>query len=204
MDDEATFFVTLKEIASISAGYPLRVSAEVLDAGGVALIQLKNVDPGTGIDWATVVDVELPSGRKSRWLASDDVIFAARGARNFAYAVTGGPKRCVCSPHFFVLSVEDTKKLHPEFLAWQINQKPAQDYFRKTAVGTQAVLTIRRPAMEELPLIIPPLREQELIVGFWRAAQKEQAALKQLTENNSQLSSAIASGLHQRLKGAHK
>lgn len=203
MTNAASFSVTLKEVAAISAGYPLRGSAEALDEGDAAFIQLKNVDPETGIDWPSVARVELPSGRKPRWLTSNDVIFVSRGVKNFAYPIIGSEQPSVCSPHFYVLSVKDTEALHPEFLAWQINQTPAQNYFRVTAVGTQAIMSIRRPAMEDLPVVIPPMREQQAIVAFWRAAQKERAALKQLIENNSQLSGAIALGLHQRLRGTN-
>ncbi len=203
MTDAALFSLTLKEVANISAGYPLRVSLEALEEGGVAFVQLKNVDPEAGIDWQSVSGVELPAGRKPRWLSSDDVIFASRGVKNFAYPVMEAGRPSVCSPHFYVLSVKDAEALNPEFLAWQINQAPAQNYLKKSAVGTQAVMSIRRPAMEELPVIIPPIREQMTIVEFWRAAQKERAALRQLTETNSQLSSAIAIGLHQRLRGTN-
>ncbi len=203
MSNDAIISISLNEVANISAGHPLRGSAEALEAGEVALIQLKNVDPDSGIDWGSVSGVELPSGRRPRWLTSSDVIFASRGARNYAYPIVEGPPQCVCSPHFFVLTIKDAQVLHPEFLAWQINQKPAQDYLRKSAVGTQAILTIRRPAMEALPLFIPPMREQQLIVNFWRAAQSEHTALTQLIENNKRLSSAIAHGLHNKAKEAH-
>lgn len=203
MKDAVIISVKLREAATISAGYPLRISTEALDNGDVAFIQLKNVDPETGIDWSSVDEVELPSGRKHRWLREQDIIFASRGVRNFAYPIIGARKHTVCSPHFYVLGVKDVDALHPEFLAWQINQTPAQHYFKVTAVGTQAVMTIRRQAMEELPILVPPIREQMTIVEFWRAAQKERAALSQLIETNSQLSSAIAYGLHQRLKGTN-
>ncbi len=203
MTDAASFSVTLKEVAAISAGYPLRGSAEALDEGDAAFIQLKNVDPETGIDWPSVARVELPSGRKHRWLTSSDVIFASRGVKNFAYPIADSDERAVCSPHFYVLSIKDTHKLHPEFLAWQINQTPAQNYFRVTAVGTQAIMTIRRPALEALPIVVPPLREQELIVEFWRASQKERAALNRLIQLSTQQSEAIAIGLFKQFKGAH-
>lgn len=203
MSDAALFSVTLNEVAAITAGYPLRVSAETLDAGDAAFVQLKNVNPDMGIEWDSVDRVELPSERRPRWLSPHDVIFAARGARNFAYSLTDAPELCVCAPHFFVLSIKHLENLHPEFLTWQINQRPAQDYFRKAAVGSQAVITIRRPAMEALPVVIPPMEEQLTIVEFARAARREHAALTQLIENNSQLSSAIAIGLHQRLRGTN-
>lgn len=202
MKNAASFSVTLKEIADISAGYPLRGSADALPEGNVPLVQLKNVDPEAGIDWDEVMHVQLPPARKPKWLTDNDVIFASRGTRNYAYAISGGPEHSVCSPHFFVLSVKDAAHVNPEFLAWQINQKPAQDYLQRSAVGTQAIMTIRRPAVESLPLVLPPVREQNLIVKFWRASLNERAALNQLIEMSKQQSEAIAIDLIHRFKGA--
>lgn len=202
MSHDAIISVTLKDVAAVSAGHPLRGSAEALDEGEAPFIQLKDTNPAYGIDWESVLRVDLPSTRSPKWLGSNDVIFSARGSRNFGYAMNGVLERSVCSPHFFVLSIVDTNTLNPEFLAWQLNQKPAQEYFKRTAVGTQAVTTIRRPALEALPLIVPPLRDQELIAEFSRAAIREQAALKQLIENRTRQSDAIAFGLHTHAKEA--
>jgi len=202
MINDAIISVILKEVAAISAGHSLRGSVEALEDGETTFIQLKNVDPASGIEWSEVARVDLPSARAPNWLSATNVIFSARGSRNYAYALTDVPKQSVCSPHFFVLNVKDTNTVMPEFLAWQLNQKPAQEYFKRTAVGTQAVTTIRRPALEALPLILPPLQKQKLIAEFWRAALKEQAALKQLISNRTKQSDAIAYGLHVNAKEA--
>lgn len=202
MINDAIISVTLKEVAAISAGHPLRGSAEALEEGDTPFIQLKNADPASGIDWGSVVRVNLPATRSPKWLSANDVIFSARGSRNFAYALNDAIEQSVCSPHFFVLNVNDTGTIMPEFLAWQLNQRPAQEYFKRIAVGTQAVTTIRRPALEALSLIVPSLQKQELIAKFWRAALKEQAALKQLINNRIKQSDAIAYGLHTNAKEA--
>ena len=203
MKNDAQFSVTLKEVADIAAGFPLRGSADALDEGVTPFIQMKNVDPEDGIRWHEVAHVELPSVRSPKLLSDSDVIFASRGTRNYAYAVTGGPEHSACSPHFFVLSPKELTRLLPEFLAWQINQKPAQDYIQRIAVGTQAIMTIRRAGLEAMPLVVPPMREQELIVEFWRASQKERAALNRLIQLSTQQSEAIAIGLFKQFKGAH-
>ncbi len=203
MTNDAQIYVTLKKVADIAAGFPLRGSADALGEGVTPFIQMKNVDPEDGIRWHEVAHVELPSVRSPKLLSESDVIFASRGTRNYAYAVTGGPKHSACSPHFFVLSPREPTRLLPEFLAWQINQKPTQDYLQRSAVGTQAIMTIRRPALEALPIVVPPLREQELIVEFWRASQKERAALTRLIQLSTQQSEAIAIGLFKQFKGAH-
>jgi restriction endonuclease S subunit len=203
MTHDAPFYVALAEVAEIAAGFPLRGSTEALTDGVTPFIQMKNVDPETGIRWDEVPYVELPSVRSPKWLSERDIIFASRGTRNYAYAVAGGPKHSACSPHFFVVSPKKSNRLLPEFLAWQINQKPAQDYFQRSAVGTQAIMTIRRPALEALPIVVPPVREQELILEFWRASKKERAALHRLIQLSTKQSEAIAIGLFKQFKGTH-
>lgn len=202
MTYDAIISVMLGEVATISAGHPLRGSIEALGDGEVSFIQLKNVDPASGVDWASVTHVDLASARTPKWLNASDVIFSARGSRNYAYALTDAPKHSVCSPHFFVLNVKDPNAVVPEFLAWQLNQRPAQEYFKRTAVGTQAVTTVRRPALEAFPVLVPPINEQKLIVEFSKAARQEQIALQHLIANRTQQSDAIAYGLQTRAKEA--
>lgn len=197
MRHAAPYLLSLQDAAVLSAGYPLRVSVESLDAGNVPFIQLKNADPELGIDWGGVAHIDLPEGRTPRWLTKHDVIFASRGTRHYACPLADLPEHAVCAPHFFVLSIRNTDTLLPEFLAWQINQKPAQDYFQRTKVGAQSVLSIRRPELEALPIVVPPIDEQRIVILFWRSAQKERAALSRLIMNRQLQCEALARGLLQ-------
>lgn len=89
----------------------------------------------------------------------------------------------------------------PEFLAWQINQKPVQEYLEKEATGSN-VQNIRKSALEQMPIVLPPLEEQRLIVQFWRAAQREREILQQLIEATDVQLDAIAYRLATTTHGA--
>lgn len=184
----------LADAARIASGYPLRSSAELLEPGDVHFVQIKNTSPDGDIDWSQVPQVSLPSKREPVWLSDDDVVFTSRGTRTLAYPLIGTPAKAVCAPQFFVLSVSDTAMLSPEFLAWQINQRPAQDYFQRTATGSY-IQNIRREVIENLPITVPPIQQQRLIVKFWRAAQFERATLNRLIENRNNQLEALAIGL---------
>ena len=186
---------SLNGLASIAAGYPLRGAVDALPAGDVAVIQMGNVHPETGVDWASTQRIALPSRRSANFLASEDVIFTTRGARNFALALGQIPGLAVCSPHFFVMRVIDPCRIIPAFLAWQINQRPAQEYFRREATGSY-ILNIRREVIENLPLALPPLTTQHAIVALADAARAERAALTKMIENRNHQIEAIALGLH--------
>lgn len=185
---------SLFDVAAISAGYPLRGAVDELEHGKVAIVQMRNVDADSGVSWGEVQRVALPSKRPPAFLAAGDIIFTTRGARNFALALDSVAGEAVCAPHFFVIRVIDAHRIEPKFLAWQINQRAAQEYFQREATGSH-ILNIRREVIEALPVAIPPVETQHLIVAFADAARAERTALTRLIDNRNQQLEAIALGL---------
>ncbi len=196
MSDDANMLLRLGDAASAAAGFPLRGSAEALPPGDIRLVQLKHVSLEEGVRWDEVPVVELPVTRRISWLSDQDVLFASRGTRTLAYPLVHTPLRAVCAPQFFVISVNDTSQLLPEFLAWQMNQRAAQDYFHANATGS-FIQNIRREVVEGLPITVPPLEQQRLVVDLWRTAQRERAVLKQLIDIRDKQLGAIALRLFQ-------
>ena len=193
--DTAYLSDSLREIADISAGYPLRGAVDELALGDVAIVQMRNVGQSTGVNWDEVQRIALPSKRAPAFLAAGDIIFTTRGTRNFALALDAVEGKAVCSPHFFVIRAFDAGLILPAFLAWQINQRPAQEYFQREATGSH-ILNIRREVIENLPLTIPPLATQRAIIALTKAASDERLALTRLIDNRNQQLEAIALGLH--------
>jgi lipid A disaccharide synthetase len=193
-DDTAHLCDSLGAVAVISAGYPFRGAVDELQHGDVAVVQMRNVDAETGVDWNDVQRITLPSKRAPTFLAAGDIIFTTRGTRNFALALHDIPGLAVCSPHFFVIRLHDANRITPAFLAWQINQRSAQEYFQREATGSH-ILNIRREVVENLPVAIPPVETQHNIVALVEAAHAERAALTRLIDNRNQQLEAIALGL---------
>lgn len=183
----------LTEVAYIAAGHPLRSAVDDFPAGDTGVIQMRNVDPDAGVDWSSVARVELPPARRTEFLNAGDVIFSTRGARTYAVALGSAPYPAVCSPHFFVLRIRN-EAVVPEFLAWQINQVPAQEYLQREATGSH-ILNIRREVIERLEIVIPPRARQDAIVAFAEAAAREKRLLAGLIENRQQQMNALAAGL---------
>ena len=165
-----------------------------LNDGPVAIIQMRNVDAENGVSWGGVQRVALPSKRPPACLAAGDILFTTRGTRNFAVALDAVEGAAVCSPHFFVIRVRDADQIEPRFLAWQINQRPAQEYLQREATGSH-ILNIRREVIAGLQTALPPLATQRTIVALADAARAERAALTRLMDNRSQQLEAIALGL---------
>ena len=192
--DTANLCDSLGAVATISGGYPFRGAVDDLQHGDVAVVQMRNVDAETGVSWEDVQRIALPSKRAPTFLATGDIIFTTRGTRNFALVLNEIPGLAVCSPHFFVIRARNLHQIAPAFLAWQINQRPAQEYFQREATGSH-ILNIRREVIENLPVAIPPVATQHIIVALANAARAERAALTRLIDNRNQQLEAIALGL---------
>ena len=187
---DASKFYSLAAIASLAAGYPFRGKIDDLPAGDVAVLQMRNVDPEAGIDWFGLSRVELPRRSDKAFLRGGDVILSTRGGRNFAYLIEERSEPVVCSPHFFVIRAKDSA-ISPQFLAWQMNQKPAQEYFAAGATGSY-ILNLKREVVENLPIVIPPLTEQHRIAELDAAVRAERTVLTELIDNRAAEMTAIA------------
>lgn len=191
MGDDAINQERLGEVTELRGGYSLRGSVEALPGGDSAFIQMRDVDDGLAIDWQNVARVELPSERKATWLESGDILFAPRGSNNYALHLEQLPTRCVCAPQFFHIRVRDKSRLDPEFLAWQLNQSPAQNYLSVERQGS-AQPVIKRAALETLEISIPSLYKQKEVAALSNAAREERVLLTALIHNRQRAMEAIA------------
>lgn len=186
--------VVLAEVASLQAGYPFRTTVEEVVNGDVLVVQMKDVGPEIGVDWAGAIRTRLAGRKQPDWIQDGDILFAAKGARFYAVCAGAPPSHAVCVPAFFHLRVHATAQVDPHFLAWQINQSPCQRQLLQAAEGSSQ-LSIRRPVLEQLALSIPAVEEQRRIVALAELAQRERRALQRLINNREQQLQAIAEDL---------
>lgn len=198
MRDDA-LISTLGELAAVKAGHPFRGSIPSVPGGDIRAVQLKDISRDGLINWDSTVATRLEGWKEPDWLKSGDVLFMFRGTRTLAVYIDRVPFQAVCSPNFYLIRVADESVL-PEFLAWQLNQAPAQNSLRQGAEGS-AQLHIRRAVVENIELTIPPLSTQTRIVLLASSARKEAAILEKLIENRSQMLHALAQDVLHVTKG---
>ena len=194
------YIVRLGDLARVTAGFPFREGVAATREGNAIAVQMKNVDAEFHVDWASATRTDLPGKKEPDWLRDGDIIFAARGSRNYAALIVNAPANAVCSPHFFVIRVHDAAATLPSFIAWQINQAPARKYFEQGATGSY-ILNIRRQVLENLELAIPPRQQQEIIVALNHAVQSERKVLEGLIANRKSQMEALALGLQSKFGG---
>jgi hypothetical protein len=184
----------LGDLTTITAGHPIRDAVRSVPGGDIAVVQIKNVDADAGVDWPAVTRTILTGRREPDWLRSGDILFSARGQRNVAVSLDRPPTKSVCSPHFFLIRIKNGGLTLPAFLAWQMNQPDAQRYFSQSATGSY-ITSIRRQVLETLPIQIPPLERQRLVVRFAKTAQLEKEVIEKLMENRQRELNLIARDL---------
>jgi restriction endonuclease S subunit len=152
---------------------------------------MKDVDLWAGINWDTVVETPPHTTIALDWVKSGDILLISRGLSTYAIYVDQIPfERVLAAPHFYLITVQSSL-VNPEFLAWQINQKSCQDYLRRTSEGS-TTKSIRRDIADNIPVVIPPLDEQEKIVNIYRCIISERLLAKRLIENGERLMTGLA------------
>ena len=190
---QATEEMRLSDIADIRLGHPFRGTVKQYDNGDVNVVQVRDTEPTGEINQYTMVETVLNTKKQPDWLQNGDVLFVAKGAKHYSVLVEQVLERTVCSPHFFVVRLKPEFKdvIVPDFLCWQLNQQPAQRYFKATAEGSMC-LSILRQVLENAPIKVLKFEKQKQLAAMYRCSVKEQKILQKLIENRQKQLEAIA------------
>lgn len=168
----------LAELVTMQAGFSLRRQAESQPDGRHAIIQISNLIHHTRIDFASLSRVDLPRVPKHHLIDKGDILFVAKGANNFAIHVDRTLANTVAASNFLVLRVK-SNALTPAYVAWYLNQRPAQSYLQEHAKGS-GTPAISKAVLGELSLPVPPLPTQRKVVLIENLASEEMRLLYQI------------------------
>lgn len=187
----------LNRLATIQPGYPFRGRLAMSGDDDAFVVQFRHIVVGERLTdkHGTTLDKTTLTGRKEPdYLRPGDVLFMAKGTRNDAALVGDVPPNTVCTPNFYRIRLKpETDGLLPEFLNWQLNHLDAQRYFSMCSQGS-AASSITKSQLETLPIIIPSLEAQRVMVNLADTAAREQGLLNQLIENRRRM--IVAAGHH--------
>jgi hypothetical protein len=179
----------LKAIADVRAGYQFRGKVEPDHEGAVRVIQIKDVDEQRRICTGDLVAVKLD--RPERYLVhKGDVLFLARGHRQFATAVAEPLANTIATGYFFILRLR-TDRVMPAYLAWFINQSQFQEAMRPYVRGSHMSL-ISKADFQELTVELPPLPVQQSIVRLDQLVVQERRLLAELAERRASLIEVVS------------
>lgn len=180
----------LGDACTIHTGYTARGRLEPTAAGGVLAIQLRDISPDGLIDPERLTRVQLDGLADRYFVRAGDVVFRSRGERNTASALDQRLREPALAVLPLMVLRPKRDVVTPEYLAWAINQTPAQRHFDGAARGTN-IRMIPRSSLDDLELDVPDLETQKKIVAIDVLAERERELSLIAAESRRKLTSLI-------------
>ncbi|NEX48691.1 restriction endonuclease subunit S [Pseudotabrizicola algicola] len=162
----------LADACTIHTGYTARGRLEPAAAGGVLAIQLRDISPEGIVDPERLTRVQLDGLAERYFVRTGDVVFRSRGERNTASALDERLQEPALAVLPLMVLRPKREVVTPEYLAWAINQPPAQRHFDSAARGTN-IRMIPRSSLDDLELDVPDIETQGKIVVVDALAERE-------------------------------
>ncbi len=158
----------IKNIASIQTGLFIKP----IGSGDVVYLQAKHFDENGLLKATLHPDLRADNIISRHILKSGDVLFSAKGTKNFAAVFESHNPTSVASTSFFVIRLTN-KTVLPEYLAWFLNNPTTQKLLKEQAIGT-SIPSISKTVLEELDIPIPSVEKQKsiLTIAHLRSTEK--------------------------------
>lgn len=190
----------LADIADIRTGYPFRERAERVDTGGVAMVQVRDLDGTTGWVKPNLEQIETPANWEAHRLHGGDVLLAARGERNQVAQYPGGANAsgdddavevpAVVASHLIVLRIKATGLVIPPYLTWYLNLPKTQERLRALRAGSN-ISFLPIEALERLPIRVPSTEMQNHLVHLHELSVDEQRLMTQIRDKRRELMAGV-------------
>ena len=167
--------VKIQDIATLQTG----LFAKPLANGEIVYLQSKHFDDQGNLLAILHPDLLLEDISEKHMLCAGDVLFAAKGTKNFATVFENHNEPSVASTSFFVIRPTD-KNLLPQYLSWVLNSPTTQILLKGQAIGT-SIPSISKQVLENLEIAIPSIDTQKAILQITKLRNKEKS-LKQKIE----------------------
>lgn len=165
----------LKHFTNIQTG----LFAKPDGVGQLVYLQSKHFDEYGQLHAVLNPDLVAEGISEKHLLKDGDVLFAAKGTKNFAAVFENHNEPSVASTSFFVIRLTD-KKLLPQYLAWVLNSHTTLTLLKGQAIGT-SIPSISKQVLENLEIAVPSVETQKAILHITKLRNKEKS-LKQKIE----------------------
>jgi len=181
----------ITDIADIQLGYQFRKRIEPVEDGTHSVIQIRDFGHNLVLHKDNLIRVNINKPADSYLVNKGDVLFLSRGQRNWAASIAEDLKDAITVSHFFVLKIKSGDVI-PEYLAWYINQAPAQEFLHTNARRGTHMPLVPLSAFKELTVEVPDIVTQRNIVELSGLLEKERRLLNQLQEKHTRLINAAS------------
>lgn len=171
--------VPIHSLAQIRAGYQTRTGVENRPDGSHALVQLRDFDEHrTLLDVRDLVRIEPGAINPVQVLQDGDVLFLAKGAKNFAFVPSDLPRPALAASYFFILRPD--ARILPSYLAWFLNLDSTKRLFSQFSGYSAHMPVVRRDVLEDVLVPLPSLNVQTRIIDLDGLMRQQQDLLGEL------------------------
>lgn len=173
--------VKLAEIANVKTGYFGKPGAN----GRLAYLQVRDFTENGQLLDKYLDFIEHTKGAEKHVLKPNDIIFAAKGTKNFAIMIKESDLPAVASTSFFRIRLQDIK-IMPEFLTWYLNYSATKSELKAMAFGS-AIPSIPLNELENLEIPILKKEKQLHIIHLVRLQSREKEIMQEIIELKKQI-----------------
>ncbi|MCM3024191.1 restriction endonuclease subunit S [Heyndrickxia ginsengihumi] len=102
-------------------------------------------------------------------------------------------------PSYFAIIKVNEKKLLPQYAAWYLNTMNVKKELERSQAGSRIPST-NQNAIRNIPIVLPPISKQEVLMELYQLHQKEKTLYKKLIEEKE----LLFEGVTQQLLGGKK
>jgi restriction endonuclease S subunit len=164
----------LKHIAFIHTG----LFAKPISEGEIVYLQAKHFDENGNLRSSLHPDIKADYITDKHLLRSGDILFAAKGTKNFAAVFENHNEPAVASTSFFVIRLTQ-KNILPHFLVWFLNHPSTQKLLKGQAIGT-SIVSISKAVLEEIEVPVPGIKTQKAILQIAQLRNEEKKLKQQI------------------------
>lgn len=166
--------IKIKEIAAIRTGF----FGKPVKNGEVVYLQAKQFNENAQLDADLYPDLLLSDVPEKHILQVGEIVFAAKGLKNFAAVFNRADIKAVASTSFFVIKIKEGLLL-PEYICWYINLPTTQAFLKAQAMGS-SVPSIAKHVLEDLVIPAPNLQKQKNIIQINELLIREKKLLREI------------------------
>lgn len=160
----------LDSLGTIHYGSAIKAEKIISEQSNTKIIRVHDFS-SEGINWDACKFTDSGLLRKPYFLKENDILFSNRNKGGNAVLVDDAinhENEVIAAVLAYIIRC-DANKIRPEFLAWWLNQEPAQEYFNSKAKGP----VISREILEETPIPVPQLKIQNELLAEYAVLKKE-------------------------------
>jgi len=194
--------LALRQCAEVLPGFSVAGRLEHDPSGTHQVITTRHLTDGAPYVYHPAHQVRIAPGRGTALyeVHRGDVLFMSRGTQNRAWVVESVPEPSIAPVSFYIL--RPRAGVDGGYLAWYLNQSPAQAEIGKLRTGAGTPL-VQREGFQNIEVALPPLDVQREIAALGVLLARERDLRERLSDATARANLALGANIIATLREHH-